>query len=70
MATEFLLLAQGHTIKKKSTNYLMCADTKKYPEDSVMAKTAIFRSMSYFLENKDIQISACHAVKLCDISGT
>lgn len=48
----------------------MCADTKKYPEDSVMAKTAIFRSMSYFLENKDIQISACHAVKLCDISGT
>ena len=44
-------------------------DVHDYPEDAAMAIEVISRSMSQFVENEEIQISACRALERCDVRG-
>ncbi|KAK7091953.1 hypothetical protein V1264_009569 [Littorina saxatilis] len=59
-----------HAVGLIALSYLLPVDVDTNREDAAMVISVITRSMSNFVENEHIQISACRALERCEVEGT
>ncbi|KAL8581344.1 hypothetical protein ACOMHN_034423 [Nucella lapillus] len=57
-----------HSVGLIALSFLLPADVSEAVQDGRLASEVISRSMSQFVENEDIQITACRALERCQTS--